>query len=102
MMGATKRICEMIVQMMDEKPYKLLPPCVSETYWQQRQRDTAVPPTDKGRRSGHGHAPGYKQILYDYPGGSIPCSSGGAYANGGEIFVLDMGKPVRISDLAKT
>ena len=60
-----------------KKPYKLCRRAFRKRTRKQRQRDTAVPPTDKGGRSGHGHAPGYKQILYDDPGGSVPCPSGG-------------------------
>ena len=41
------------------------------------------------------------QILYDNSRGFTACSSEWAIANNGELFVLNMGQPVKIMDLAE-
>ncbi len=61
-MGATKRICEMIVQTMDKQ---------SET----------------------------KFVAVRF--GNVLGSNGFCYSKGGEIFILDMGEPVKILTLAE-
>ena len=57
--------------------------------------------TDCIRRTGDGYASGYHPLLYDDSGSSQPGITAGTYAKGGEIFVLDMGSPVKIDTLAR-
>ena len=100
-MGATKRICEMIVQTMD-KTY-------NTTYVAVRfgnvlgSNGSVIPLFTKQIANGGPITLTHKDIVRYFmtiPEAVSLVLQAGAYAKGGEIFVLDMGEPVRIYDLA--
>jgi len=101
-MGASKRICEMIVQMWNEASYteyvavrfgNVLGSAgsVIPLFRQQIRDGGPVTVTDKNVIRYFMTIPEAAQLIFQ----------AGAYAKGGEIFVLDMGEPVRIDDLAR-
>lgn len=102
-MGATKRLCEMIVQDMATK---------SETtkYVAVRfgnvlgSRGSVIPLFKKQIAKGGPITVTHPDIVRYFmtiPEAAQLVIQAGSLARGGEIFVLDMGKPVRIVDLAK-
>ena len=101
-MGASKRICEMIIQTFN-KHYETEFVAVrfGNVLGKQRQRDPAVQEADRSGRPGNRHPSGHHPVFHDDSGSGFPVLQAGAYARGGEIFVLDMGEPVKILDLAK-
>ncbi len=100
-MGATKRICEMIVQAMDK---------ISATEYVAVRfgnvlgsNGSVIPLFKKQIAEGGPVTVTNKNITRFFmliPEAAQLVLQAGAYAKGGEIFVLDMGKPVRIYDLA--
>ena len=101
-MGASKRMCEMIVQMMNEKSkteYVAVrfgnvlgsAGSVIPLFRRQIAEGGPVTVTDKRIIRYFMTIPEAVQLIFQ----------AGAYAKGGEIFVLDMGDPVRIDDLAR-
>jgi FlaA1/EpsC-like NDP-sugar epimerase len=100
-MGATKRICEMIIQAMDK---------VSETEFVAVRfgnvlgsNGSVIPLFKKQIANGGPITLTHKEITRFFmtiPEAAQLVLQAGAFAMGGEIFVLDMGKPVRIYDLA--
>lgn len=100
-MGASKRLCEMIVQMMNDRS--------ATEYVAVRfgnvlgSAGSVIPLFRKQIRSGGPVTVTDKRVIRYFM--TIPEAvqlifQAGAYARGGEIFVLDMGEPVRIDDLA--
>lgn len=101
-MGASKRLCEMIVQMMNDRS--------ATEYVAVRfgnvlgSAGSVIPLFRKQIRSGGPVTVTDKRVIRYFM--TIPEAvqlifQAGAYARGGEIFVLDMGEPVRIDDLAR-
>ena len=101
-MGASKRMCEMIVQMMNERSrteYVAVrfgnvlgsAGSVIPLFRRQIAEGGPVTVTDKRIIRYFMTIPEAVQLIFQ----------AGAYARGGEIFVLDMGDPVRIDDLAR-
>jgi len=133
-MGASKRICEMIVQSFDRKiregkATELLPLHVhtEDTYGSMRNmvKENFVPQTDfvavrfgnvlgsngsviprfkeqiaKGGPVTVTH-PDIIRYFMTIPEAASLVLQAGTFAEGGEIFVLDMGAPVKIDDLAR-
>lgn len=101
-MGATKRMCEMIVQAMNKK---------SKTdYVAVRfgnvlgSNGSVIPLFKKQIKNGGPVTLTHKEIIRYFmliPEAAQLVLQAGAFAKGGEIFILDMGEPVKIYDLAK-
>lgn len=100
-MGATKRICEMIIQSIDK---------ISNTEFVAVRfgnvlgsNGSVIPLFKKQIAMGGPITLTHKEITRFFmtiPEAAQLVLQAGAYAIGGEIFILDMGKPVKIYDLA--
>ena len=112
-MGASKRICEMVVQMMDRRAQKQFDEgkvtvrtnfsavrfgnvigsngSVLKVFEKQIAAGGPVTVTDKN----------IIRYFMTIPEAVALVMESGVYARGGEIFVLDMGDPVKIDDVAR-
>ena len=73
-MGASKRLCEMVIQLIGRQHDRVCGSALWKCTGKQRKCHSAVPPSDRTRRSGDGYASGYHSIFYDDSGGSQPCT----------------------------